>query len=88
MCRLLLPWNSIGIEHDSFAAFCAALELNGHLQHLDLSNNGLSPSNGATLAKALEGNGILRSLDLHSNHLGNMGGSAMLKMLRYQYCYH
>ena len=60
----------MGLEDDSFAAFCQALELNGHLQHLDLSNNDLAPSNGVTLAEAIKNNGTVSFLDLRSNHLG------------------
>ena len=80
--RLSLAWNTLGMESDSFSGFCRSLELNGHLQVLDLSNNELSPSNGKTLSESLKNNGTLKSVDLRSNHLGLSGGSSLLKMLK------
>ena len=80
--RLSLAWNTVGMESDSFSAFSRSIELNGHLQFIDLSNNELSPSNGKTLSESLKNNGTLKSVDLRSNHLGLSGGSALLKMLK------
>jgi len=79
---LSLAWNNIGLDHDNFGAFCSALQLNGHIQILDLSHNQLSPTNGKTLSDALKLNGCIKSVDLRSNHIGYSGASALLKMLR------
>jgi hypothetical protein len=36
---MTLSWNSVGLDSVSFSGFCAAIELNGSIEYLDLSQN-------------------------------------------------
>eukprot|EP00158_Paraphelidium_tribonemae_P005522 Partr_v1_DN27383_c0_g1_i3_m46351 putative leucine rich repeat containing 45 len=80
---LSLEWNCVGIWDNGIKALGDALNLNQHLENLDLRNNKIGPSGGAVIAAGLKSNTVLKSLDLRWNNLGLVGGRCLLDMLKW-----
>ncbi|XP_033124583.1 leucine-rich repeat-containing protein 45-like [Anneissia japonica] len=81
--RLLLEWNSLGLDGNAFAMFADGLTINNCLEVLDLRNNQMSHDSAGELAMVLQKNSTLKVLDLRWNNLGIVGGRSILNGLQH-----
>lgn len=72
----------IGQFYGSFLLFCSALEQNGSLEILDLTENGLGSKGVEKLSSALQVHKALRELHLAGNHIGCTGATHVSAMLK------
>jgi Ran GTPase-activating protein (RanGAP) involved in mRNA processing and transport len=71
-----------GIDVNEWIEFAGCLKFNCNLNHLDLSNCGLSDKTIVALSQTLHSNTSLRILTIINNSFGKAGGKAIVEMLK------